>query len=155
MRSKEELQQQLIEDIGTNEIPLVRTRNISEISLEQLQELLLENDLVFERSREQMEAKLMPKLGSWDVDIVEMVKIDTLNVIELEEILNKITRHPGQDETNNNNSNIEAANLQEENNNVEANNETESQEPVRKTIREVQQELASNCGFGNEIIWDL
>ncbi|XP_023298631.2 uncharacterized protein LOC111681138 [Lucilia cuprina] len=152
MMSKEQLQQQLREDIGSDEIPIVKSMDVSALSLQQLKELMLEHQLSLEGSRAEMENALIASLGCKQVDIVEMVTIDTLNVVQLEELLSGISRPPPSEE--NVMGNIE------ENIVEEPEIEIAAQEPPalnsrKKTIKEAQQELAHNCGFQDKIIWDL
>ncbi|XP_065360613.1 uncharacterized protein pst [Calliphora vicina] len=145
MRTKEQLQQQLRADIGTDKIPIVRRTKVSSLSLEQLQEIMLEKNIAAEGSREHMENILVTSLGCNEVDIVDMVRIDSLNVIQLEELLSGISRTPEENIVFN----------EMESQSKAAGEELPAIAAAKKNIKEAQQELAQNCGFGDQIIWDL
>ncbi|TMW51893.1 hypothetical protein DOY81_003022 [Sarcophaga bullata] len=167
MSSKEHLQRQLRRYFGRNVVPIAEMRDVSSLALDQLKKLMLENHLQLLGERGDMERALINKTGCNEFFIFEDVPIDSLNIIQLEELVADIA--PIGNEAINANENLEQnaetrRTVQQEraavgneainaNENLVQNNEQNA--VTRRTIRTVQQEMAANCGFREEVIWDL
>lgn len=120
MKSKKELEQELREEYGSDEYPLVRTVKISSLTEDQLIVMLEDKGIPVEYpvTRQYLEDMMMAVLdGSDEVVNVDVVSIESMTEIQLKEALQKINKS-------------------------------------KKTIRQIQQELAENCGYGDDIIWD-
>lgn len=120
MKSKKELEQELREEYGSDEYPLVRTVKISSLTEDQLIVMLEDKGIPVEYpvTRQYLEDMMMAVLdGSDEVVNVDVVSIESMTEIQLKEALEKINKS-------------------------------------KKTIRQIQQEFAENCGYGDDIIWD-
>ncbi|XP_058983978.1 uncharacterized protein LOC131804795 [Musca domestica] len=118
-KDKQKLQDELREQIGSDEYPLVKNTKIYDLTEEQLVTMLTERKIAVEYPIDRVlcEALLKASVNGDTVVLVELVKIDSLTYSQLEEAIKKVTK-------------------------------------PRKTIREIQQELAKNCGYGDDVIWD-
>lgn len=118
-KDKQKLQDELREQIGSDEYPLVKDTKIYDLTEEQLVTMLTERKIAVEYPIDRLlcEALLKASVNGDTVVLVELVKIDSLTYSQLEEAIKKVTK-------------------------------------PRKTIREIQQELAKNCGYGDDVIWD-
>ena len=170
MSSKEDLQRQLRRHFGRNVVPIAEMRNVSSLTLDQLKKLMLENHLQLLGGRDDMERALIDETGCDEFFVFEDVLIDSLNIIQLEELMADISALGNG--SINANENLEqntearrsmnsveqesvAVGNEANNTNVNLVQNNEQNAVTRRTIQTVQQEMALNCGFREDVIWDL
>lgn len=141
MSSKEHLQEQLRRQLGGNCISTAKMLDVSSLTSDQLKNLVREHDLEVLGTRKDMEKALIEETGRDEFFVTENVPIDSLSLVQLETLVDDIIPPVENNEANN-----EIANLGR-------NNERNSGHG--RTIKVVQQEMAMNCGFKKDIIWDL
>ncbi|XP_075145965.1 uncharacterized protein LOC142220623 [Haematobia irritans] len=128
MESREDLIKKLRYVVGSDEFPLVRKVKITSLSTEKIIKLLVDRNFMVENSmgRSQLEGLLKQLMGGSDYVInVDEVKIESMLYNELKASLLQL----GYSE------------------NVQTSNRDQ-------TIRDKQQTLAENCGFGKNVTWD-
>ena len=170
MSLKERLQSQLRRHFGSDTVPIAEMRDVSSLTLDQLKKLMQKNHLQLLGERNEMERALINETGCDEFFVFEDIPIDSLNIVQLEELVADIS--PLGNVAINENENLEqntearrtiqtvkqeraAVGNEAVNGNENLVQDNEQNTVARRTIRTVQQEMAVNCGFTEEVIWDL
>uniref|UniRef100_A0A1A9WU08 DUF4781 domain-containing protein n=1 Tax=Glossina brevipalpis TaxID=37001 RepID=A0A1A9WU08_9MUSC len=137
MTSKQELMHKLRVKYCRDEVPLLKKIKIRDLSLAKLKEIMEERKLETCGQRDNMEQRLYIDLNCEDeVSMIENTPIDTLSTDELAQVFFTIenVKNIGESDVNGN---------------------PQIRKDSKKTIRNVHQEIATNLGFDDQIIWDL
>ena len=163
MSLKERLQRQLRRHFGSDTAPIAEMRDVSSLTLDQLKKLMLKNHLQLLGERNDMERALINETGCDEFFVFEDIPIDSLNIEQLEKLVADISPLVNgainENEARRTIQTVEQERAAVGNEAVNANEnlvqDNEQNAVAKRTIRTVQQEMAVNCGFTDEVIWDL